>query len=221
MGEERATEIKICGITDADDALFAAECGIEALGFIFYAPSPRYVSPVQAREIIAALPAEVAKVGVFVNQERAEVRQIFDYCGLDFIQLHGDETPEYCRSFPAPRLIKALFLQAEQDLEALKSYAVRAVLVDSRDAGRYGGTGKRANWELALRVKAVKKLILSGGLKEENIAAALALVSPSAVDLNSGVEIAPGRKDRDKIRRVVQIIRSMGEGDGDGKIFAK
>ncbi len=215
------TEIKICGITDRDDALFAAECGIAALGFIFYALSPRYVSPVKAREIMAALPAEVAKVGVFVNQEIWEVERIADFCGLDFIQLHGDETPGYCRSFPASRLIKAFFLQNEQDLETLKSYPVQAVLVDSRDAGRYGGTGKKANWELALKAKDGQRLILSGGLSEENIAEALTLVSPAAVDLNSGVEIVPGRKDRGKIRRVVQIIESMGKGDGNGKIFVK
>ena len=214
-------EIKICGITDKDDALFAAGCGIGALGFIFYPPSPRYVSPVKAREIIAALPAGVAKVGVFVNHDIGEVRQIFDFCGLDFIQLHGDETPEYCRSFPASRLIKAFFLQNDQDLEALKLYRVRAVLVDRRDAGRYGGTGKMANWELALKVKAVQKLILSGGLGEDNIAGALSLVSPPAVDLNSGVETAPGRKDRDKIRRIVHIIRSMDDGAGNGEIFSR
>ena len=213
------TEIKICGITDLEDALFAVACGVEALGFIFYNRSPRHITPSDARRIITALPPEVAMVGVFVNQKPDEVQQIFDDCGLDYIQLHGDETPAYCRRFPPSLLIKAVSLTGEAELPALASYQVRAMLVDSRDAGRYGGTGRRANWALARRVKENRPLILSGGLKAENIAAALAEVSPDAVDINSGVEIAPGRKDRDKVRRVVDIIRSKDEIKGVRKLF--
>ncbi len=213
------TEIKICGITDLEDALFAVACGVEALGFIFYNRSPRHITPSDARRIITALPPEVAMVGVFVNQKPDEVQQIFDDCGLDYIQLHGDETPAYCRRFPPSLLIKAVSLTGEAELPALASYQVRAMLVDSRDAGRYGGTGRRANWALARRVKENRPLILSGGLKAENIAAALAEVSPAAVDINSGVEIAPGRKDRDKVRRVVDIIRSKDEIKGVRKLF--
>ncbi len=213
------TEIKICGITDLEDALFAVACGVEALGFIFYNRSPRHITPSDARRIITALPPEVAMVGVFVNQKPDEVQQIFDDCGLDYIQLHGDETPAYCRRFPPSLLIKAVSLTGEDELPALASYQVRAMLVDSRDAGRYGGTGRRANWALARRVKENRPLILSGGLKAENIAAALAEVSPAAVDINSGVEIAPGRKDRDKVRRVVDIIRSKDEIKGVRKLF--
>ncbi len=213
------TEIKICGITDLEDALFAVACGVEALGFIFYNRSPRHITPSDARRIITALPPEVAMVGVFVNQKPDEVQQIFDDCGLDYIQLHGDETPAYCRRFSPSLLIKAVSLTGEAELPALASYQVRAMLVDSRDAGRYGGTGRRANWALARRVKENRPLILSGGLKAENIAAALAEVSPAAVDINSGVEIAPGRKDRDKVRRVVDIIRSKDEIKGVRKLF--
>lgn len=213
------TEIKICGITDQEDALFAAACGIEALGFIFYPPSPRYIAPVRAREIIAALPAEVAKVGVFVNEAARTVQQIFAFCGLDLIQLHGDETPAYCHQFPDYRLIKAVFLQSEADLATLEQYRTHAILCDARTSGKYGGTGKKADWELAARVRNNHPLILSGGLKEENIAAALAAVSPPAVDINSGVESAPGRKDRAKVRRIVEIIRRSDEKMGDLTIF--
>jgi phosphoribosylanthranilate isomerase len=215
------TEIKICGMTDQEDALFAAACGVEALGFIFYPPSPRYIAPARAREIIAALPAEVVKVGVFVNQTVAAVQQIFDFCGLDLIQLHGDETPEYCRQFPHDRLIKAVFLQKVTDLSLLEQYRLRAFLCDTRTPGKYGGTGKRSDWRLAARVKESHSLILSGGLKEENIAAALAAVSPAAVDINSGVESAPGRKDREKIRRIIELIRRRDETRGDKTIFCK
>ncbi len=213
------TEIKICGITDQEDALFAAACGVEALGFIFYPPSPRYIAPVRAKEIIAALPAEVVKVGVFVNQEAQSVQQIFDFCGLDLIQLHGDETPEYCCQFPPVRLIKAVFLQNEADLSILEQYRVRAFLCDARTPGKYGGTGKRADWGLAARVRNIHSLILSGGLNEENIVAALAAVAPPAVDINSGVESAPGRKDREKVGRIVELIRRRDEKMGDKTIF--
>lgn len=212
------TEIKICGITDLEDALFAAACRVEALGFIFYDRSPRYIAPSDAKRIIAALPPEVARVGVFVNQKPDEVQRIFEDCGLDYIQLHGDETPAYCRQFPPSLLIKAVSLTASE-LSALAAYQVQALLVDSRAAGCYGGTGRQANWKLARRVKENRTLILSGGLREENIAAALAEVSPDAVDINSGVEIAPGRKDHDKVRRMVDIIRGKDDRKGVRKLF--
>jgi len=213
------TEIKICGITDREDALFAAACGVEALGFIFYAPSPRYITPERAREIIAALPNEVIKVGVFVNQEAATVQQIFTFCGLDLIQLHGDETPEYCDKFLSSRLIKAVVLQTENDLPALKRYHPHAILIDSRTPRKYGGTGQCANWDLAAKARNGYPLILSGGLKEENIAMAMSIVLPPAVDINSGVESVPGRKNRDKVRRIVKLIREIENKVRDKTIF--
>ena len=215
------TEIKICGITDREDALFAAACGVEALGFIFYPSSPRYIAPVRAKEIIAALPSEVIKVGVFVNQEAKAAQQTFDFCGLDQIQLHGDETPEYCLQFPYARLIKVVCLQNAADLSILEQYRTRAILVDARTPEKYGGTGKKADWRLAARVKESHPLILSGGLSEENIAAALTEVAPAAVDINSGVESAPGRKDHEKVRRIVELIRGRDETRGDKTIFCK
>lgn len=213
------TEIKICGITDQEDALFAAACGVDALGFIFYPTSPRYIDPVIAKEIIAALPCEVIKVGVFVNEQAQAVQQIFDFCGLDLIQLHGDETPEYCRQFPRARLIKAVFLQNEADCSKLDQYPTHAILVDSRAPGKYGGTGTMADWGLAARVRKSYHLILSGGLKEENITAALAAVSPAAVDINSGVESVLRRKDSEKVRRIIELIRRRDKKMKDKSIF--
>lgn len=201
------TEIKICGITRLEDALCAAESGADAVGFIFHPASPRFIAPKRAKAIIAGLPAGIAAVGVFVNREAEEVARIAQECGLDMIQLHGDESSEYCRRFPPERVIKAVFPRRPEDLAALGAYDVRAFLIDFREAARFGGTGKRADWQLAARLGESHPLILAGGLAMENIGEAIATVAPDAVDLNSGVEAAPGIKDREKIRRIVGMIR--------------
>ena len=214
------TEIKICGITRVDDALCAAACGADAVGFIFHPASSRYITPRRAKEIVPALPRRITTVGVFVNREAEVVAKIVEDCGLDLIQLHGDESPEYCRRFPAERLIKAVFPRTPEDLRALDAYHVRAFLVDFRDAGRYGGTGKRADWELAARLAKERPMILAGGLTIENIGEALAAVAPGAVDINSGIERAPGIKDHDRMRQIVEIIRSRGI-SGPNVIFDK
>jgi phosphoribosylanthranilate isomerase len=201
------TEIKICGITNLEDALCAAACGADAIGFIFHKESPRYIAPERAKEIIAALPTELVKVGVFVNREGEEVAQMVENCGLDLIQLHGDESPEYCRRFPPERVIKAVFLRTPEDLRALDAYDVLAFLADFREAGRYGGTGRRADWTLAARLGKTHPLILAGGLCIENIGDALAAVAPDAVDINSGCERAPGIKDHERLQRIVGLVR--------------
>ena len=206
------TEIKICGITRLEDALCAAECGADALGFIFHPPSPRYVGAEKAKAIIAELPEGIVKVGVFVNRPVEEVERMVEACGLDLIQVHGDESPAYCRRFPAGRTIKAVSPRTAEEIRRLADYEVRAFLVDARDAGRYGGTGKRADWELAARLRESHPLILAGGLDADNIAEALAAVAPGAVDINSGCESAPGIKDHDRMRRIVRIIRDMAQG---------
>jgi phosphoribosylanthranilate isomerase len=175
-------EIKICGITRLEDALHAADCGADALGFIFYRKSPRYIDPEAAAKIIARLPGRICAVGGFVNEDAEVVKTVAASCGLDLIQLHGNEPPDYCA------------LEMEEDLEKAFLYPVRAILVDARDSGRYGGTGKKASWELAAALGIRHPLILAGGLNRENIAAALQTVRPHAVDINSGVEISPGKK---------------------------
>lgn len=203
------TQVKICGITNEDDALRSAHYGAAALGFIFYQPSPRYIMPEDARKIVSVLPDELVKVGVFVNAKAAEIKRVMEYCGLDMIQLHGDESPEYCRDFPASRIIKAVELKNENDLNHAFDYDVAALLVDSRHDGLYGGTGRKANWDLACRIKNKKPLILSGGLNEGNIAEALRTVAQAALDINSGVELIPGKKDHAKLARLFDIVRAV------------
>jgi phosphoribosylanthranilate isomerase len=207
-GKNKVTQVKICGITNKENALFAGHCGAAALGFIFYSPSPRYIKPENARKIIGVLPDELVKIGVFVNEKASEIKRIMEYCALDMIQLHGDELPEFCRGFPADRIIKAIELKDDDDLNHALAYDVAALLVDNRHAGLYGGTGKKSNWELACRIKKNKPLILSGGLNEKNVAEALKVVVPAALDINSGVESEPGIKDHAKLARIFDIIRA-------------
>ena len=201
------TQIKICGITNKEDALCAAGCGADALGFIFYPPSPRYIEPEEALRIIEELPANVARVGVFVNEDAKEVKRIAKLCNLDFVQLHGDESVEYCRNFPSEMIIKAIELRNESNLHSAVRYNAAAILVDSREVGLYGGTGKKANWDLALQIKRKKSLILSGGLNADNVQEALKKVAPHVLDINSGVEIKPGKKDHKKLAEIFDIIR--------------
>ena len=209
------TEIKICGITNLEDASFAAECGADALGFIFYSRSPRYVALERVKRIIGKLPDSISKVGVFVNQELQEVKKTVEFCGLDLLQLHGDESPEYCRQFPSSLLIKAFSPRREPDLRRLRNYPARAIVVDTYDPMCYGGTGRRSNWRLAVKVKETHSLILAGGLNLGNIREAIETVSPHAVDVNSGVESSPGRKDHERVKAIIEIVRSM-EGKGKG-----
>lgn len=212
-------QVKICGITNIEDAVCAAECGAAAAGFIFYPPSLRYIQPNKARAIIDKLPRDLVKVGVFVNEPAAEVKRIFDYCGLDMLQLHGEESPDYCRQFPSLCVIKALELKNEEDVQAASCYDVAAILADSRCAGLYGGTGKISNWDLAGKVS--QRLILSGGLNEGNIMKALQKVNPAALDINSGTEERPGKKDSAKIVRIMQVIKTGDAGGHRPLIFVK
>jgi phosphoribosylanthranilate isomerase len=203
------TEIKICGITNLEDASYAAECGADALGFNFYAQSPRCVSPKSTKEIIEKIPDGITTVGVFVNHDALEVIKTVEFCGLDLVQLHGDESPEYCRRFPSSLLIKAFSPRDENDLQKVSSYPVRAILVDAYDPSLYGGTGKRSDWRLAARVRETHLLIIAGGLNQDNIREAIEIVSPHAVDVNSGVESSPGRKDSQKVKAIIDVIRGI------------
>jgi phosphoribosylanthranilate isomerase len=201
-------EVKICGITNLQDALASTQCGAAALGFIFYPPSPRYVKPADAKIIINSLPDKLVKIGVFVNEKPEEIKRVIEYCSLDMIQLHGDESPEYCNQFSAAIIIKAFELKNDHDVSRALNYNVAAILIDSRHAGLYGGTGKKSNWELARCIKDKKPLILSGGLNAENVAAALLKTAPAALDICSGVEASPGIKDHKKLSRIFEIIRA-------------
>ena len=202
--------VKICGITRSEDASLAVELGADALGFIF-APSPRRVSPEKARRIIASLPPFVKTVGVFVNEDRERIRDTMDFCGLDMAQLHGDESPEICRKL-MPRVIKAFRVKEEADFSAVSRYEgqVRALLLDTYVKGTKGGTGKTFDWTLAARAGQFgMPVILSGGLKPENIRHAVFRAKPHAVDVNSGVEAEPGKKDLNLMRHLMETINNF------------
>jgi phosphoribosylanthranilate isomerase len=196
-------KVKICGITSVDDALHACACGADALGLVFYAKSPRCVTPLQARQIIAELPPFITAVGLFVNESPERIRQIAGFCGLDVIQLHGDEGPADC-DFAPRRVVKALRVKEAASLDGHAAYAVSALLLDAWVAGTYGGTGERFNWGLAAAIARQRPVILAGGLTAENVAAAVRTVRPYAVDVSSGVEAAPGRKNPAKVEAFIR-----------------
>ncbi|RJR42101.1 MAG: phosphoribosylanthranilate isomerase [Deltaproteobacteria bacterium] len=201
--------VKICGITNLEDAMLAAHLGADALGFIFYPPSPRSVEPEAAKNIIAQLPPFVTTVGVFVDEDAAKVKELAAAVGLDWLQLHGKETPEYCRSL-GRRVIKAFRIRDNNSLSEMKTYrgVAQAFLLDTYKKGQVGGTGETFNWDLALEAKKSGPIILAGGLTAENIAQAIVAVQPFAVDVASGVEAAPGRKDPGALRAFFKAVIS-------------
>lgn len=199
-------KIKICGITELDDALHAVDCGADALGFVFYERSPRAIPPDKAQAIIAKLPPFVTVVGLFVNEDSRIVREVADHCHLDVIQYHGDETPETVRKAPR-RSIRALRIREDATLENLGAYPASGLLIDAWVAGAFGGTGVLSNWEIAAEIAKKRSLVLAGGLTPENVAAAIQAVCPYGVDVSSGVENAPGRKDKKKVAAFIRAAQ--------------
>ena len=200
--------VKICGITNPEDALFAVAQGVDALGFIFYEPSPRYVHPDRVSEIVSALPPFVTPVGVFVNKAREEVLAIVRSTGLRAVQLHGDETPADCQGYPFP-VIRALRVGEGFNPASLSVYPVNTFLLDTAKKGWYGGTGETFDWRVARAASAHGRIILSGGIDPQNVAEAVRMVNPYAVDCGSGVEAAPGRKDHNRIAEFFGALRSV------------
>jgi phosphoribosylanthranilate isomerase len=200
--------IKICGITNLEDALLAAALGADALGFIFYTKSPRRINLEAARAIIAQLPPFVVSVGVFVDEAAAVVQDLAARVGLDWVQLHGQESPDYCRSL-GRRVIKSFRIKDESSLHALEPFqgSAQAFLLDTYKKGQVGGTGEIFDWELAKQAQAYGPVILAGGLTPENVARALRVAQPQAVDTASGIEAAPGKKDPEKLRKFFAAIR--------------
>jgi phosphoribosylanthranilate isomerase len=201
--------VKICGITNRRDAELAAEAGADALGFIFVPDTPRYVNSDTARGIIKDLSPWITPVGVFADHPIEEVEHLMHHCGFLTIQLHGLESPEYCRSLTGS-VIKAFRVGGGQGLPDLQAYRVQAYLLDTFVEGRVGGTGKTFPLELATRAKAYGHVIVSGGLTPENVAQAIRKVGPYGVDVSSGVEMEPGRKDPQKVRDFVARVREEG-----------
>jgi len=199
--------VKICGITSEADALAAAEAGADAIGLMFYEGSPRHVILEQAKAISAVLPQHVMRVGVFVNAEEAFVHQALTECMLNILQFHGDETPEECSRYPVMTL-KAFRVQGEETLAELEAYPSAGYLLDAYVKDALGGTGATFNWDLAVRAqKFGKPIFLAGGLTPENVAEAVRKVQPFGVDVSSGVEIEPGRKDAEQMRTFVAAAK--------------
>ena len=204
--------VKICGITRAEDARLAAGFGAAALGFIFYPLSPRYIAPDQVRVIIETVGSNICKVGVFVNATPDEINAIVERAGLDLVQLSGDEPPEACRGIAVP-VIKTFHVGTSFDPAVTHSYDLHAILLDTRQAGSYGGTGRAFEWSLVSRDAFTRPLILSGGLAPGNILDGIKAIRPHAVDVNSSVEASPGLKDRAKLEHLFAILRNTEAGD--------
>ena len=199
-------KIKICGITNLDDALASADAGADALGFNFYRKSPRWIDPEKAAEIIAQLPPFVMPVGIFVNEREEKIREIQQLACLQAVQFHGDESPEFCQRFGA-RVIKAFQVKDKESLKNMAHYHVGAFLLDSYRDGVRGGTGETFDWHLAVVAKTFGKVILAGGLTPENVSEAVKLVQPYGVDVAGGVEKDKGIKDHAKIKRFITEVR--------------
>ena len=203
-----ATAVKICGITRPEDALAAARAGAHAIGLVFYAKSPRHVTPARAAEIIRVLPPFVTTVGLFVNATAEEVRAALAEAPVGLLQFHGDETPEFCRQFKRP-YVKAVRVKAGVDLlqYAQDYHDAKALLLDAYVEGLHGGSGAAFDWSLIPRGLPLP-VILSGGLTPENVTEAVRRVKPSAVDVSSGVESAKGIKDTQKVAAFIKGVRN-------------
>jgi phosphoribosylanthranilate isomerase len=199
------TRVKICGVRTVEAAAAVAEAGADAVGFVFYPHSPRFVEPEQAARLARVLPPFVLRVGVFVNAPVETVRRVADQVGLDLVQLHGDEPPEVCARMPR-RVIKALRVDGPEAVERAREYPGCAVLLDAYGPGQYGGTGRRFDWSLARGLG--RPVVLSGGLTPENVADAIRQARPYAVDVSSGVE-TDGEKDPRKVAAFVRAVRQV------------
>jgi len=204
------TLVKICGITTLDDALAAVDAGADLLGFNFWPRSPRYISPANAREITNRLPQSILKVGVFVNHELQSLLTIASEVNLSAVQLHGDESPDYCSRLGDKYVIKAFGAGNKFDWHAVDRYDVQAIMLDTKDELLRGGTGRVFDWSIAQGVNnSIPKLFLAGGLSPENVAEAIATVRPYAVDACSSLECAPGKKNHESMRAFVTAVRSV------------
>jgi len=201
--------VKVCGITDYEDAALALDYGADALGFNFYRPSPRYIDPAEVRGILRRLPPLRVAVGVMVNLAAEDAARIGHEAGLQMLQLHGEESPEYCRGLSGWSLIKALRLGNEPLTVDPADYPVAALLLDARDEVLYGGTGKTFDWSWVERIGRARPLFLAGGLTPDNVGRAIRTVRPYAVDVCSGIEMTPGKKDRSKLKAFIDEVNHV------------
>jgi len=211
-------KVKICGITNLEDALAALFSGADALGFVFYDRSPRYIRPAKAAKISRILPKKILRVGVFVNAEAAKVQKTAKLCNLDLLQFHGQESPDYCRKFSGYKVIKAFRVSDQEDLAGVSRYKTFAYLFDSFSRTKLGGTGKKFNWKiLAQTIRIGPVVFLSGGLTAGNIKKAINLVKPDWVDVSSSLEVKPGKKDHQKIQEFMRVAADLPRASGQTK----
>lgn len=206
------TWIKICGITNIEDALNVASLGADALGFIF-APSPRRVDPVTVRGIVRSFPTSLLKVGVFLNHTLSDVQEIAAYCHLDSLQFHGEESPGYCQKF-SQQVIKTIRIRGLESLKNMVRFRNVWILLDTYNPTKGGGTGIQFPWEVALKAKEERDFILSGGLNPSNVGEAIKKVRPMGVDVCTGVETTPGKKDLSRLADFVKEVRKADENTG-------
>jgi phosphoribosylanthranilate isomerase len=207
------TRVKICGITNIEDARASVDAGADALGFVYYRESPRSVDEETSGEIIRKVGPFVTTVGVFVNETAGRISEVVERAGIHVVQLHGDEEPDFVEALrveiPNTRIIKALRVANIDDFVSIGAYSVDAVLLDTFHDELHGGTGEKFDWDLALKAKMPENMpfILAGGLKPENVKSAVEKVHPFAVDVSSGVETQPGKKDPEKIKKFIDNLR--------------
>ena len=201
-------KVKICGITNHEDAAAALQMGADLLGFNFYPPSPRYITPEKAEAIVNKLPAFIDIAGVFVNSPLEEVREITSQCQLDWVQLHGDENPEFCRwlAYDSIKTMKAIRVKEAEDIDDADNYFTDAILLDAYDPRKYGGTGLTFDWNIIGHIG--KRIFLAGGINPENAVAAMEL-GVYGIDVCSGIEAEPGRKDHGKMKTLFDNIQHL------------
>jgi phosphoribosylanthranilate isomerase len=201
-------KVKICGITNLEDALVSVDAGCDALGFVFYKRSSRYIAPEKAKYIIQRLPKNIIKIGVFVNAKEKTIKRIAKFCGLDILQLHGNESAKFCNKFDGYKIIKVFRVKNKIDLGRILKYRTSAYLFDTFVESKMGGTGRSFDWELLRYLDDIKQpFFLSGGLNEKNVLRAIKTVRPKWIDVSSSLEINPGKKNYKKIRNFIQLIK--------------
>jgi len=200
-------KVKICGITNLRDALISVDAGCDALGFLFYKKSPRYITPQEAKEIIRSLPRKVIKIGVFVNCYEKRIKNIAKICSLDILQFHGNESVEFCRKFKHYKVIKAFRIEKKIGLTKILRYKTFAYLFDTFSRSKFGGTGKTFDWRLLADIK--HPIFLSGGLNTNNVKRAIKRAHPAWVDASSSLEARPGEKDPKKIKEFIRAVKGI------------
>jgi len=203
-------KVKICGITNLADAEVSAQAGCDALGFIFYKKSPRYIDPLKAASIIKAMPSHLVKIGVFVNSNESYIKRIARLCHLDMLQFHGNESARFCDKFKDYRIIKTFRVKNKSSLKDIFKYKPFAFLFDTYLESKRGGTGVPFNWELIRHVGGLARpVFLSGGLNAKNIKRAVEIASPEWVDVSSSLETSPGKKDHRKVRQFIKVAKKL------------